>query len=57
MTIELAAQEWLGVRGELLECRPGMDVPRRDRGESKVKTTLFTLRNDPRDTESDGSFH
>jgi carbon monoxide dehydrogenase subunit G len=34
-----------------------MDVPRRIRGESRAKTTFFALRHDPRDRESDGSFH
>jgi hypothetical protein len=38
-----------------------MDVPRRDRGESRGKTTprylwIWPLLNDPRDRESAGSF-
>jgi hypothetical protein len=32
------------------------DVPRRERGESRAKTTLFARLYDPRDRESDGSF-
>src|SRR5262245_6752147 len=41
----------------LTHCPGTGTYPAAERGESRAKTTLFARRHDPRDRESDGSFH